>query len=165
MKYSIHLVYKQYYMQNLLEELPLQSHRNDGFGFLLSDISRLMRRAFQSRLRDTDLTLAQARALVHLSRREGLRQVELAELLEIQPINVARIVDQLAAKELVERRPDPTDRRAYRLFLTPRAAQPLANIKQVAAAIRAHALRNLDPEQAALAASVLQAIRDNLAAP
>lgn len=143
----------------------MQSHRNDGFGFLLSDISRLMRRAFQSRLRDTDLTLAQARALVHLSRREGLRQVELAELLEIQPINVARIVDQLAAKGLVERRADPTDRRAYRLFLTPRAAEPLANIHEVAAAIRAHALRNLDPEQAALATSVLQTIRDNLAVP
>ncbi|MBK8131395.1 MAG: MarR family transcriptional regulator [Gammaproteobacteria bacterium] len=143
----------------------MQSEQHDGFGFLLSDVSRLMRRAFQSRLRDTDLTLAQARALVHLSRREGLRQVELADLLEIQPINLARLIDQLTAKELVERRADPTDRRAYRLFLTPGATLPLARIKQVAVSIRAHALRNLDPEQAALATRVLETIRDNLAAP
>lgn len=143
----------------------MQSEQHDGFGFLLSDISRLMRRAFQNRLRDTDLTLAQARALVHLSRREGLRQVELADLLEIQPINLARLIDQLTAKELVERRADPTDRRAYQLFLTPGATLPLATIKQVAATIRAHALRNLDPEQAALAARVLETIRNNLAAP
>lgn len=137
----------------------------DGFGFLLSDISRLMRRAFQNRLRNTDLTVAQARALVHLSRREGLRQIELADLLEIQPINLARLIDQLTAKALVERRADPSDRRAYRLYLTPNAAQPLATIHQVAAAIRAQALRNLEPEQAALAATVLQTIRTNLNTP
>ena len=143
--------------------MPDQQH--DGFGFLLSDVSRLMRRAFQNRLRNTDLTLAQARALVHLARRAGLRQVELAELLEIQPISLARLIDQLTAKALVERRADPTDRRAYRLYLTPGAAQPLAAIQRVAAEIRAQALRDLDPEQAALAASVLQAIRANLNAP
>lgn len=143
--------------------MPGQPH--DGFGFLLSDISRLMRRAFQNRLRNTDLTVAQARALVHLSRREGLRQIELADLLEIQPINLARLIDQLTAKELVERRADSSDRRAYRLYLTPNAAQPLATIHQVAAAIRAQALRNLEPEQAALAATVLQTIRTNLNTP
>lgn len=143
--------------------MPQQQH--DEFGFLLSDVSRLMRRAFQKRLRDTDLTLAQARALIHLSRREGLRQVELADLLEVQPINLARLIDQLTAKELVERRADPRDRRAHRLYLTPNAAQPLTTIRRVAAEIRTHALRNLEPEQAALAASVLQTIRTNLNTP
>lgn len=121
LQYLICSIYKRYYMQ-YIRRVSLQSEQHDGFGFLLSDVSRLMRRAFQSRLRDTDLTLAQARTLVHLSRREGLRQVELADLLEIQPINLARLIDQLTAKELVERRADPTDRRAYRLFLHP--AQP-----------------------------------------
>jgi DNA-binding MarR family transcriptional regulator len=115
-------------------------------------------------LQGTDLTLALARALVHISRREGLRQVDLADFLEIQPITLARIVDQLTAKGLVERRPDPTDRRAYQLFLTTEAGVALNTIDQATIAIRAHALRDLNPEQAALAASVLQRVRDNLAA-
>lgn len=143
----------------------MSAKRQEGLGFLLSDVSRLMRRAFQRQLQGTGLTLAQARALAHLSRREGLRQVDLADFLEIQPITLAHIVDQLAAKKLVERRADPTDRRAYRLFLTAEAGVVLDTIDRAAIAIRAHALRDLNPEQAALATSVLQQIRDNLAAP
>lgn len=141
----------------------MNTKRHEGFGFLLADVSRLMRRAFQRHLQGTDLTLAQARALVHVSRREGLRQVDLADFLEIQPITLARIVDQLTAKGLVERRPDPTDRRAYQLFLTTEAGVALDTIDQATIAIRALALRDLNPEQAALAASVLQRVRDNLA--
>lgn len=143
----------------------MSTKQQEGFGFLLADVSRLMRRAFQRHLQGTDLTLAQARALVHVSRREGLRQVDLADFLEIQPITLARIVDQLTAKGLVERRPDPADRRAYQLFLTAEASVALDTIDQATIAIRAIALRDLNPEQAALAASVLQRVRDNLAAP
>src|SRR4051812_9261819 len=96
--------------------------RHDTLGFLLADVSRLMRRAFQQRLEGSSLTLAQARALIYVSRHEGVRQIDLADLLEIQPITLARLIDQLAAAGLVERRPDPTDRRAYQVFLTSAAA-------------------------------------------
>ena len=91
----------------------MQSLR-DGLGFLLADVSRLMRREFAQRMggRLSSLTFAQARALVHLSRSEGLRQIELANLLEVQPITLARLIDQLDARGLVERRADPDDRRA-----------------------------------------------------
>ncbi len=135
----------------------------DSLGFLLADASRLMRRAFQARLEGSSLTYAQARALVYLSRHEGIRQIELADLLEVQPITLARLIDQLAGSGLVERRADPADRRAYQLFLTPAAAPHLAAIERVAGAVRAQALRGLDARQAAQVLAALRKIRDNLA--
>ncbi|MDO9400680.1 MAG: MarR family transcriptional regulator [Polaromonas sp.] len=136
--------------------------RQDSLGFLLADVSRLMRRAFQQRLAGSSLTLAQARALVHVSRHEGVRQVDLADMLEVQPITLARLIDQLADAGLVERRADPADRRAYRMFLTPAAASHLAAIRQVATAIQADALRDLDEQQAVIFSFVLRKMRDNL---
>lgn len=139
--------------------------RQDSLGFLLADVSRLMRRAFQRGLEGSSLTLAQARALVHVSRNEGIRQVELADLLEIQPISLARLLDQLAEHDLVERRADPADRRAYRVFLKPAAAAHLTAIEQVARAIRAEALSGIDRQQAAALMDALARMRANLAAP
>jgi DNA-binding MarR family transcriptional regulator len=138
---------------------------SDSVGFLVADVARLMRRAFQVRLDGAALTYAQARALVWLARQEGLRQVDLAEQLEIQPITLARLVDQLADAGLVERRPDPLDRRAYRLFLTPAAAPRLAEIRAIGDAIRAEALAGLDARQAAATLEGLRRIRRTLAAP
>lgn len=136
--------------------------RQDSLGFLLADVFRLMRRAFQQRLEDGALTPAQGRALVYISRHEGIRQVDLAKLLEVQPITLARLVDQLVEAGVVERRPDPADRRAYQVFLTPAAASHLATIEQVSATIRADALRGLDAQQAAFLLSALHTMRDNL---
>ena len=136
--------------------------QRDSLGFLLADVSRLLRQSFQRRLEGSSLTLAQARALVYVSRHEGVRQVDLAEMLEVQPITLARLIDQLADAGLVERRSDPADRRAYRMFLTPAAASHLAAIRQVAAAIQADALRDLDKQQAAMLFVALRKMRDNL---
>lgn len=137
--------------------------REESLGFLLADVSRLMRRRFQQRLEgESALTLAQAKALVYLSRHQGLRQVELAEMLEVQPITLARLVDQLVQHGLVERRPDPSDRRANHLFLTDAATPQLTAIKQVGAEIRKEVLRGVDKQQAATLLSVLNQIHDNL---
>jgi DNA-binding MarR family transcriptional regulator len=136
--------------------------RQDSLGFLLADVSRLMRRAFQQRLEGSSLTLAQARALVYVGRHEDVRQVDLADMLEVQPITLARLIDQLANAGLVERRADPADRRAYRIFLTPAAASHLAAIREVAAAIQADVLRDLDEQQAATIFFALHQMRDNL---
>ena len=137
--------------------------QKNSLGFLLADVSRLMRRAFEQRLQGSSLTLAQARALIYVSRNEGIRQVELADMLEIQPISLARLIDQLAEARLVERRPDPGDRRAYQLFLKPAAAAHLAAIEQVAAAIRADALSGIDKPQADALLLALNTMRTNLA--
>jgi DNA-binding MarR family transcriptional regulator len=136
--------------------------RQDSLGFLLADVSRLMRRAFKLHLEGSSVTLAQARALVYVSRHEGVRQIDLADMLEVQPITLARLIDQLTDSGLVERRPDPNDRRAYRVFLTPAATPHLAAIEQVAATIRAVALLDLDKQQAATLLLALHKMRDNL---
>ncbi len=136
----------------------------DSLGFLLTDISRLMRRAFRRHIEGSALTLAQARALSYVAWHEGVRQVDLAELLEIQPITLARLIDQLAGAGLVERRPDPADRRAYQVYLTPAAAPQLAAIRQVAASIRSHALSGLDRDEVTSVLAGLRKMHDNLAA-
>lgn len=138
--------------------------RQDSLGLLLADISHLMRRAFQQRRTDNALTLAQARALYYVSRHEGARQVDLAELLDVQPITLARALDQLAEAGLVERRPDPDDRRAYRIHLTPAAVPHLSAIDAIAATIRADALQGLDAQEVAAVFSALHRMRNNLAA-
>src|SRR6202171_4608396 len=91
------------------------------FGFLLHDIARLMRQRFDQRARSLNLTRAQWQVLAHLQRHEGINQSGLAEILEIEPITIARLLDRMEEAGLVERRADPADRRARRLFLTERA--------------------------------------------
>jgi DNA-binding MarR family transcriptional regulator len=139
--------------------------RQDSLGFMVADVARLMRRDFKLRLRDSCLTHAQARVLVHTSRNEGIRQIELAEMLEVQPITLARLLDQLAEVGLIERRPDPGDRRAHHIYLTGAAAPHLASIERVARMIYKSAMRDLSEKQAASVLSALRKIRDNLTSP
>ena len=134
----------------------------DMLGFLLADVSRMMRRAFNKRLEGSNLTLAQARALVYASRHEGIRQSHLAEMLEILPITLTRLIDQLVADGFVERRPDPNDRRAHQIFITKQAPPILSSIQQAAHSIQANALAGLDEQQASQLLSSLQTMRDNL---
>jgi len=136
--------------------------QQDSLGFLMADVSRLMRRLFQERLESSSLTLAQARALIYISRSEGIRQVDLAEMLEVRPITLGRLVDQLASSRLVERRSDPADRRVYRLFLLPAADEQLTAIRNVVAIIQEQALGQLDSDQASAVLFALSTMRENL---
>ena len=101
-----------------------QTQTNATFGFLVSDVSRMLRENFRTTTPELGLTLAQARVLVHLSRNEGISQVALSAMLEIQPITLLRQIDRLEKAGLIERRAHPSDRRAQQLYLTPRS-QPL----------------------------------------
>jgi DNA-binding MarR family transcriptional regulator len=136
--------------------------QQDSLGALLVDITRMMRRVFQQRMEGSGITLAQARVLVYVARHEGLRQIELADMLEVQPITLARLVDQLVEAGLVERRMDPDDRRAYRIHVTAAAGPPLAAIEQVMATIRAQAMHGLDRKQAQALLDGLRLMRNNL---
>ena len=91
-------------------------------GYLLSDAGRLMRRAFDDRVRELGITSPQARLLLNLERGPGQNQVFYADLLEIEPITLCRMVDRMEEAGLVERRPDPDDRRARLLHLTDRSS-------------------------------------------
>ncbi|AYF86876.1 MarR family transcriptional regulator [Pseudomonas sp. JS3066] len=134
----------------------------ESIGFLLADASRLMRRSFEQHITGSSLTLAQARALAHVARNEGCRQVELADQLEVKPITLARLLDQLEQAELVERRPDPDDRRAYRLYLRPRADKALDDIRTAGAAMLAVALDGFSEAETAALSSALRKMRSNL---
>ncbi len=94
---------------------------------LMSDIvtlARLIRTEADKRARAHGMTRAQWSILVRLEHQPGLLQKELAEILDVEPITVARLIDRLEARAMVERRPDPSDRRCWRLHLAP-AAYPL----------------------------------------
>ena len=148
----------------LHKPLPLARSLDLGIGFLIGDSSRMLRRIFNERIAPLGLTQAQWRALVHLSRNEGLNQVSLADLLDVQPITVARLIDKLVAAGLAERRPDPKDRRAQRLFLTEQAAPLLEQIWDVAEEIYGTVLGGFARSEVEALAGFLERLRGNVAA-
>lgn len=142
--------------------LIMRTRMTDNLGFLISDVSRLMRKRFDERARQVGATRAQWKALVTLSRNEGLNQGALAERLEVEPITLCRMIDRLEESGMVERRRDPADRRAWRLFLTDAAQPVLEQLRGFADTLFAEAVEGLsDAEQAALA-DYLTRIRGNL---
>lgn len=112
--------------------------------FLLSDVGRLVRIHADRRASDSGMTRAQWVILVRLERMGGLSQKELADALEVEPITVARQIDRLQARGLVERRPDPADRRVWRLHLTPAAAPVLETIAAYREELHARITTDLD---------------------
>lgn len=153
------IISRAYYLDNDAVTLSEIS-----FTLLLADAARLMRQSFVATIQDSPLTLARARVLIHLERNEGIRQVALAERLEIQPMTLVRMIDQLANEGLVERRADPADRRAHQLYLTPAARPQLEIIAQVGAAVRDKALSGMSEAERAQTVSLLERICRNLAA-
>lgn len=110
---------------------------SEGIGFLLADVSRLLRRDFDRRVRRLSLTQVQWRAIAHLVREDGIKQAVLADRLDIAPITLARLVDRLETAGWVTRVSDPEDRRASLLVLTPKA-EPILD------QMRAHAREALE---------------------
>jgi MarR family transcriptional regulator for hemolysin len=142
-----------------------QDEPRPSIGFLIVDVARMLRRDFNRRVQHLGLTEAQWRTLTGLERNQGANQVTLAELLEIQPITLARIIDRLVASGLVERRPQPGDRRAFRVFLTERARPLMATLHEIGAETKALAMAGLSIEDLALMQSGLETMRSNLASP
>ncbi len=132
-------------------------------GFLLRDVTRLLRRNFDRRVQPLGLTQAQWQALAYLKRQEGMRQGTLAELLEVQPISVARLVDRMAAAGLVERRPDPDDRRAVRLYPTAKARPLIDKMVALGGETLEQALCGLSAKEEMALIGSLQRIKRNLA--
>jgi DNA-binding MarR family transcriptional regulator len=98
--------------------------------FLLHDVARLLRYEADRRAGAHGMTRAQWIILFWLERQPGLSQKELAEILEVEPITVARLIDRLEGRNMVERRPDVRDRRIWRLHLLPDASQVLEELHE-----------------------------------
>jgi MarR family transcriptional regulator, transcriptional regulator for hemolysin len=139
-----------------------QSSLDRSFGFLLHDIARLVRKRYEQRARPLGLTRAQWQVLAHLQRHEGINQSGLAELLEIEPITIARLLDRMEEAGLVERRADPADRRARRLFLTERARPMLERGRALGDEVRAEAFAGLGPTERESLIDMLLRVRGNL---
>ena len=133
------------------------------FGFLVHDISRMLRKRFDRRARDIGLTKSQWIVLAHLARHEGIHQGGLADILELEPATLARHLDRLEDTGWIERRPDPADRRAWRLHLTGKATPVLEKMASLVDITTQEALAGLSDDERERLQSHLLTIRANLA--
>lgn len=133
-------------------------------GLLLIDTGRLLRKRFEQNVRGTGLTRAQWQVLREIYLKEGLNQGALAELLEVEPITVGRLVDRLEQAGLIERRPHPTDRRAWSLYLLPAAHPLLETLKHIAGETRAELLQGMSDTEIDEAMRLFAKMKDNLIA-
>jgi DNA-binding MarR family transcriptional regulator len=134
------------------------------FGYLLNDVTLLFRKHFDRRAVKFGLTRAQWRATKMLYHRPGLRQTELAEFLEMEPIAVGRVIDRLQSAGFVERRPDPKDRRAWRLYTTEQAHEVVDDMERIGRGLRRDATVGIDHDDMARMIAVLDRIKENLQA-
>lgn len=131
-------------------------------GFLLHDVARLMRKRFEQHARELGLTRAQWQVLVHLAQNEGIHQAGLAEIIEMEPITLVRILDRLEARDLVERRRHPSDRRIWLLYLKDAAHPLLATLRGFGDATRAEALDSVSEAEVEQLVDVLTRMKTNL---
>ncbi len=135
---------------------------NDNIGTMIGQVARLMRRSFDERARGIGVTRPQWQVLSLLHRHEGINQGGLAEMLEVEPITLGRMIDRLQDADLVERRADPADRRAWRLHITPRGHALLTRLQPFANETFEIALEGIDENSRAMMAVMLDQIRSNL---
>jgi DNA-binding MarR family transcriptional regulator len=132
------------------------------FGFLLNDVARLMRTAYDRRIRKLGLTRAQWWVLTHLYRSNGVSQTELAETLEIEKPTLGRLLDRLEAKGWVRREHDASDRRVWRVHLTDEVEPALRTMRAIAAELRRDALAGISAAERERFVDSLLAIKENL---
>jgi MarR family transcriptional regulator for hemolysin len=134
------------------------------FGFLVHDVSRLVKRRFERQARQIGLliTRRQAAVVLYIARNEGVSQAEVAAWLDLEPIALVRMLDKLNEEGLVERRAHPTDRRVRTLWLTPSAEPVVQRILDINQAIREEAFAGLEPGTRVAMIAALGSIKENL---
>jgi len=127
----------------------------------IGETAHALRKAFDRLAVGLGVTRAQWKVLFRLTRTPGLRQVELAEMLELEPITLCRIVDRLEEARLVERVRDPDDRRAWRLHVTAEAQPLVEKLQGVGSELIEHAFAGIDPKDIEITRRVLAQAREN----
>lgn len=133
-------------------------------GLLLIDTGRVLRKRFEQNVRGTGLTRAQWQVLKQIYQKEGINQGALAELLEVEPITVGRLVDRLEKSGLIERRPHPSDRRAWALYLLPAAHPLLDTLKVLVGETIGELLQGMSDAEIDETMRLLNRMKDNLIA-
>lgn len=129
--------------------------------FEIGETAHALRKAFDRLAVGLGVTRAQWKVLFKLTRTPGLRQVELADMLDLEPITLCRIIDRLEEAGLVERTRDPADRRAWRLHVTAKAQPLIEKLQSVGSELVEHAFADIDAEDIAITREVLARIREN----
>jgi MarR family transcriptional regulator, transcriptional regulator for hemolysin len=129
--------------------------------FEIAETGHALRKAFDRRAVGMGVTRAQWKVLFRLERQPGLRQIELADMLDIEPITLSRIVDRLEEAGLVVRKADPADRRAWRLHVTAKAQPLIAKLRAVADEMISEAFAGIDPKEIEITRAVLGRVREN----
>src|SRR4249920_547594 len=143
----------------------LREDLSRNFGFILNDVARLLRTAFDRRVKSLGLTRSQGWVLNHLFRNDGVTQSELAEILQVEKATLGRLLDRLEAKGWVRRGNHADDRRAKRVFLTEEVEPALKAMRAAAADLRRDALAGLSAEDQTHFVDALLAIKANLSRP
>lgn len=134
------------------------------FGFAIHDVARLLRVSFDRQASGTGLTRAQWAVLAHLHRSDGVQQKTLASLMDITPITLARHLDRLGVDAWIERRDDPDDRRAKRVYLNPKAGPMMTTLATLGQRVRTQAMSGISSQDEEQFMRILLQIRDNLSA-
>jgi MarR family transcriptional regulator, transcriptional regulator for hemolysin len=132
------------------------------FGFLVRDVYRLYVKHFERYAREIDLTLPQCKVLGHLSRNEGISQARLAELTDTDPMTLVRTLDRMQQDQWIERRPDPEDRRAHRLYLCEAARPIMQRMWKLADQARQEALSALSVAEREQLVGLLERVHETL---
>lgn len=132
------------------------------FGFLLKEVTRRYVLRFEQRAQEISLNLPQCKVLVRLEKNEGVSQVRLAELADVDAMTMVRLLDRMEHDGLIERRPDPADRRARCLYLTAKAKPRLDEIWRLSEATRAEVFEGIGMQQREEFMGVLERLYDNL---
>src|SRR5580700_10742389 len=130
--------------------------------FLLHDVARLLKKRLEQNSHGSGLTRSQWQILVYLAQNEGINQKGLAELLDVEPITLGRIVDKLETLGLIERHPHPSDRRIWLLHLTAAARPKLTQLRQLGDVTRSEALAGLSEADWERLSNTLQILKANL---
>ncbi|MBE2210007.1 MAG: MarR family transcriptional regulator [Xanthomonadaceae bacterium] len=139
---------------------------DDAIGFQLVTVARLMRQRFEAALADAELNMTpgEARTLMMADRLGAVRQNELAAALSIEPMSLVAHLDKLEASGMIERQPDPTDRRSKRVHVTSRARPQLKRIARVLGQAREGTMQDFSSEDTARLHDYLQRMGRNLSA-
>jgi MarR family transcriptional regulator for hemolysin len=137
----------------------------ESLGIMLHDAARLLRRRFEQNAAHLGLSSAQWRLLVRVFKEEGITQARLAELLEVEPISVSRLIDRMEEGGWIERRADPQDRRVRNIYLSQKSRTIFQDMRAVADEVFGSALKGVSPDQREVLFHCLKTIISNLSEP
>jgi MarR family transcriptional regulator, transcriptional regulator for hemolysin len=147
-----------------MKSISISSNDEENEALLMHEIARQMKICFDRRAQHLGLTRSQWRVLSVLRRNPGIKQTKLAECIEVEPITLVRLLDRMQKAGWIERRPDPKDRRANGIYLTPKVKAIVQEMRAIALDLRREYLRDISGKEHAQLLFCLKKIKKNVTA-